>query len=1265
MNRKYFAILLTVVLLLGCIAANVAASGTVAAIGNRNYGTLQAAVDAYTDASTVIRLTADTDETITIGKDVYLDLNGFDVTGAVTVTSGTLYCMDSQTDDYTIQDAAGYGKLTNVTGAVAGVPVTAECAEDGYLLLQEANAYSFHRINLQIDSMSLRAENVGIYYNSHFAGDEKVAENVKSFGIALSIDGIPDENNLIYKCGRSVFTGFTAGSNNAGTSTLLKNIMRSENPQSTNEANSQLPIYGRAYILTNNGTYIFGKHVARSLKEQVSLAASNENWERYTKVQKDAALSMYRQYKDIMRQWKVANIESALCLDGNDPLSPSKEGSLKVLAVTSSFGLNTTQLLYDVAVAEGYAPENVTVARLYTSGCTLQKHIQYAPNKPVYQYTKISGDPEVVAKYGGEVGKMKTLKTEGNATLLDGLLDEEWDIIFMQQGARVASIMSSYVDANGNDYIDQLRAIMDPYVKAHCPNARFVWNMLWAYDQGSPQYPYNTTFNSDQMAMYQGSVDSTMKYVVPRNDYDRIIPTGTAIQNARSSYFGETMSRDTYHLNNLGGTIAAYGLFAVITGQEITEINLDIVTASNKNGIGGAAKINEPFTEKQKAVIMESVNNSLKNPFSVTESQYPPIDYSDYTYTENLKFIGNTNCAVCPACQTEVNWTALTNDNLETLRFGTQMDAAHYHFYLSEDLEYTGSNPFIYSPSGGLTYCLHLNGNDLTATKNAISVTASNTVVNIMGTGIVSGNHTNSSKYRGSAIVLNSGTAGGMGTVRLYSGTYVQPTANTQLAPVSTAQQGGLLEIYADAVIYGNNYSVCVNTSNGSNSSGNYIETINVYGGTLHKPLYSKAFGAITSTTALNISGGTFKEGIEIVDSNTVMTLSGAPTIEGAGLVLPTGVTVTLGELTTGAKITVNASGAFTVANTKAANYLPYFSSAVTGNAITVSNNVLYCQAGSIYTPNLTFAEDGVTAACPACGTAKKWTEVNQTNYSFLSYLCTSDPMASGTYHLYLSSDVTCNSANFFLNMGSSGKNVCLHLNGNNLTNTGGGIAVLASTAKLNIMGTGTVSGNHTHTQKYRGSALVLNAGTTTTPGTIRLYSGTYVQPESNTQYAPISTSWQAGLLEIYEDVTVYGNTQSIHLDTRNGNDTKNYTETVNIYGGTFQKTIHCQSDSSTATPSTALNIYGGTFNDGITVVNNANVTLSGAPVIGGTGLKLTKGVTVNLGTLTTGASIAVDATGAFTATNPLAADYLQYFEAVRSGYGISEAGGVLSCSAS
>lgn len=280
--------------------------------------------------------------------------------------------------------------------------------------------------------------------------------------------------------------------------------------------------------------------------------------------------------------------------DANDPLCDGK--TLKLLAITSSFGLNTTQLLYDVAKAEGCT--NVVIGRLYGSGCTLKMHVDNAnTNANYYQYTKIDS------------GHWHTIEA---ATLKYGLQDEDWDIIFVQQSAANAGISDTY-----GDYIDQLMA----YVQANKTNAtaRFVWNMTWAYQGDSDQKVFVERFSSNQSIMYHSIVDVVKEKIIPRTDIDRIIPTGTVIQNARTSAFGDTLCRDTYHLNNYGGILAAYGTYAVLSGQELTEIHLDAVAAC-KNGIVGAEEIYEPLSENQKAIIIESVNNAIKNPFTITQS---------------------------------------------------------------------------------------------------------------------------------------------------------------------------------------------------------------------------------------------------------------------------------------------------------------------------------------------------------------------------------------------------------------------------------------------------------------------------------------------------------------------------------------------------------------------------------------------------------------------------------------------------------------------
>jgi len=614
--KKIFALILAVIILLSAsgIAAIAADNTPEAMIDGTPYNTLQLAVDAVRDGtdSGLIQLNQDVKSEVIVQCDVDVDLNGHDI-DKVTVNEGVFYALDSQTSDFEAKTEDDYGVIRSYNGNVQAFcsPEEEGC---GWLMFDnDGTNASFHYVVLQITDMALQAKTEGekaynpnLYYKCTFKGDDIIAQNVKTFGVALSITEVPNSENLKTKCGYSVFENFQPGANGnpeQSTSTVLKGIMKESQASLINKRNANMPIYGRAYLELANGAYVFGEIRERTLKKQI--IEFNKDWASYTdQNHKDVAM-LYRRYTSTMKDWNVQNIESAVVRGEEGSLLSGK--TLKVLAITSSFGLNTTQFLYDVAVAEGYAPEDVIVARLYTSGCTLEKHLRYAPDKPVYQYSKVSADTD---------GKLTKLMEEGTATLLDGLLDEEWDIIFMQQGAAQSPQLSTY-----KDYIDQLRNIINPYVEEHCPNAKFIWNMLWAYQYNSTESVFVDIFNSDQMYMYRSNVAAVQKFVVPRTDYDRIIPSGTVIQNARTSFFGDRLSRDRYHLNDLGGILAAYGLFATITGQHLTEINIDAVTASANNHIGGSS-ITEPLTNAQKLVIMESVNNALDNPFGVTESIY-------------------------------------------------------------------------------------------------------------------------------------------------------------------------------------------------------------------------------------------------------------------------------------------------------------------------------------------------------------------------------------------------------------------------------------------------------------------------------------------------------------------------------------------------------------------------------------------------------------------------------------------------------------------
>jgi len=292
--------------------------------------------------------------------------------------------------------------------------------------------------------------------------------------------------------------------------------------------------------------------------------------------------------------------ETEIVEDMSDPNAPMTDGkTLKLLAITSSFGLNTTEYLYDIAMTEGYT--DVVVARLYTSGCTLAKHMDFADNNtPGYQYTKRTASGWAETK---------------EVNMRYGILDEDWDVIFIQQSAEESP--------NANSYADYVPRLIE-YVRGHKPDARFVWNMTWAFDPGCNRKVFDETYVGSQEIMYQAIIDTlNEKIIAPKLDIDRIIPSGTAIQNARAAGspkltrdMANATTVDCIHLNALGRVISGYTLFAIITEQtEMDSIKLENVPQAYHYP-NDAPLI---MTEETKTLILNAVNNALKNPYEITK----------------------------------------------------------------------------------------------------------------------------------------------------------------------------------------------------------------------------------------------------------------------------------------------------------------------------------------------------------------------------------------------------------------------------------------------------------------------------------------------------------------------------------------------------------------------------------------------------------------------------------------------------------------------
>lgn len=148
---------------------------------------------------------------ITATGDVYLNLNGYDVTG--TVTAGKLYGMDTTTNGYS--DAA-CGYIANISGDVA--PSSTYGSGTGlkrYLAITNEKGTSFHRIYVAVTGASITPENTGLNYKTAFIADQTVTDYINNtdgvvFGLKAQIAGYQPA----YAVDTNGFTAYDGSSEN-------------------------------------------------------------------------------------------------------------------------------------------------------------------------------------------------------------------------------------------------------------------------------------------------------------------------------------------------------------------------------------------------------------------------------------------------------------------------------------------------------------------------------------------------------------------------------------------------------------------------------------------------------------------------------------------------------------------------------------------------------------------------------------------------------------------------------------------------------------------------------------------------------------------------------------------------------------------------------------------------------------------------------------------------------------------------------------------
>lgn len=219
----------------------------------------------------------------------------------------------------------------------------------------------------------------------------------------------------------------------------------------------------------------------------------------------------------------------------NNPF-PVYKSTLKVLAIGNSFTDDPTAYLDDIVISSGIDRSKLCLYVGVIGGSSLQTWAEkYNSNETV----------DIVRR----VGLASVSTTSGT---LKQIFSQDWDIVVLNQLSNLAINYGSL-----NPHLKNIRS----FIRQDCTNQKvcIAWQSVWSYYKDYTDNPKGIIGWSD--------LCSVTKEQINKDGVDIIIPTGTAIQNARGSSLNTAhdITRDGHHLAfGIGRYIAACTWFQVL-----------------------------------------------------------------------------------------------------------------------------------------------------------------------------------------------------------------------------------------------------------------------------------------------------------------------------------------------------------------------------------------------------------------------------------------------------------------------------------------------------------------------------------------------------------------------------------------------------------------------------------------------------------------------------------------------------------------------------
>lgn len=317
------------------------------------------------------------------------------------------------------------------------------------------------------------------------------------------------------------------------------------------------------------------------------------------------------------------------------------DGVTRILMIGHSLGNDSAFLLPQVAKNEGV--DNLVVGILYHSGCRLSQHVSFLNNNArEYAYLQFDNSKDKqwnVADANG--GFMTYTPGDGlDGRIKDGSIGQTMQFAIMQQDWDIVMLQAGVFEATGKPTTDSIlkteniKTIMS-YVRSNDIATQtmpvFGWNMIWTLPsdpdlvKDSYEDRINSDFGEDHFSVYEMGAKTVQDVIEPFHPFAYMMPSGTAMENAKSSYMEQKdIYRDYAHASDFARVMVAYVWLCRLTGKGMDEMKVEgaipPVMLTNADMRNSGTKL--VLTEAQKQVLVESVANALKNPYEMTPSQY-------------------------------------------------------------------------------------------------------------------------------------------------------------------------------------------------------------------------------------------------------------------------------------------------------------------------------------------------------------------------------------------------------------------------------------------------------------------------------------------------------------------------------------------------------------------------------------------------------------------------------------------------------------------